>query len=160
GFVSRVRDGKRGFKVVVGGGLGAVPYQAETLSEFTPVEELLPEMQAVARVFARLGEKKNRNRARIKFLVDKLGLEEFRRLVAEERRTLPHDECWTAYLKDLPRTQGAPVRPPAQLGDGPRAEGFDAWFKSNVYLQRQPGYALVSINLPLGDVTSDQARAL
>jgi sulfite reductase (ferredoxin) len=162
GFVARVRDGQRGFKVVVGGGLGAVPHQAETLSEFTPEAELLPEMQAVARVFARLGEKKNRNRARIKFLVAKLGIEEFRRLVAEERKTLPYDERWTAYLRNLPRTQGEPVRPPAALGEGPHmdGEGFAAWFASNVYRQRQPGYALVSLNLPLGDLTSDQARAL
>ena len=70
-----VVDGKRGFKVVVGGGLGPVPHQAEVLSEFTPEEEFLPEIQAVARVFARLGEKKNRGRARIKFLVAKLGIE-------------------------------------------------------------------------------------
>jgi len=160
GFVARVRDGQRGFKVVVGGGLGAVPHQAETLSEFTPETELLPEIQAVARVFARLGEKKNRNRARIKFLVAKLGIEEFRRLVAEERATLPHDERWTAFLADLPRTAGDPVREPAALGDGPRAEGFDAWYASNVYRQRQEGYALVTLNLPLGDLTSDQARAL
>ena len=106
GFVARERDGKRGFKVVVGGGLGPVPHQAKVLSEFTPEEELLPQMQAVCRVFARLGEKKNRGRARIKFLVAKLGIEEFRRLVEEERKTLPHDDRWTAFLKDMPHTQG------------------------------------------------------
>ena len=57
-----------------GGGLGTVPFQAEVLSEFTPVDELLIEIQAIARIFARMGEKKNRNRARIKFLVSKLGI--------------------------------------------------------------------------------------
>ena len=56
GFVARIENGKRGFKVVVGGGLGTVPHQAKVLSEFTPEEKFLPEMQAVARVFARLGE--------------------------------------------------------------------------------------------------------
>ena len=60
----------------MGGGLGAVPHQAKLLSEFTPEEELLPQTQAVAWVFARLGEKKNRNRARIKFLVAQLGIED------------------------------------------------------------------------------------
>src|SRR5438093_58936 len=78
GFVAKVVDGVRGFKVVVGGGLGAVPHQAKVLSEFTPEHELLPQIQSVARVFARLGEKQNRGRARIKFLVAKLGIEEFR----------------------------------------------------------------------------------
>jgi len=160
GFVSRIVDGVRGFKVVVGGGLGPVPHQAQVLSEFTPVDEFLPEMQAVARVFARLGEKRNRGRARIKFLVAKLGIEEFRRLVAEERKTIPHDPRWTDFLDDLPRTGGEAVRPAAALGAGDRPEGFEAWHASNVMAQRQEGYAVATINLPLGDLTADQARAL
>src|SRR5215475_10683587 len=110
GYVARIVDGVRGFKVVVGGGLGPVPHQAKVLSEFTPEHELLPQTQAVARVFARLGEKQNRGRARIKFLVAKLGIEEFRRLVAEERKMLPHDDRWTAFLTDMPHTRGDAVR--------------------------------------------------
>jgi sulfite reductase (ferredoxin) len=160
GFVARVVDGKRGFKVVVGGGLGAVPHQAEVLSEFTPEEEFLPEMQAVARVFARLGEKKNRGRARIKFLVAKLGIEEFRRLVVEERKTIPHDPRWTAFLDDMPHTGGEPPRPGADFGKDDVPEGFDAWRATNVLSQRQEGYALVTVNLPLGDITADQTREL
>ena len=160
GFVARMKDGKRGFKVVVGGGLGPVPHQAQVLSEFTPEEELLPEIQAVARVFARLGEKKNRGRARIKFLVAKLGIEEFRRLVVEERTTLPHDDRWTAFLNDMPHTRGEPVREPAVLNGGARPHGFDAWYATNVYRQRQEGYAVAMLNLPLGDLTSDQTRKL
>ena len=69
---------KRGFELYVGGGLGAVPQQAKLFDEFLPEEELLPITQAIARVFARLGEKKNRAAARIKFLVTKLGIDEFR----------------------------------------------------------------------------------
>ena len=63
----------------VGGGLGAVPYMAKLFDPFVPPEEILPLTQAIARVFARLGEKKNRNRARIKFLVQDLGIEKFKR---------------------------------------------------------------------------------
>ena len=133
GYVARMKDGKRGFKVVVGGGLGPVPHQAKVLSEFTPEEELLPQTQAVARVFARLGEKKNRGRARIKFLVAKLGIEEFRRLVEEERKTLPHDDRWTAFLEDMPHTQGEPEREAArELPNGARPEGFEEWHATNV----------------------------
>jgi sulfite reductase (ferredoxin) len=162
GFIGQVRDGKRGFKVFIGGGLGAVPHYAKVLSEFTPEEELLPQMQAVARVFARLGEKKNRNRARIKFLVAKLGIEEFRRLVEEERATLPYDSRWTDYLQDLPRTQGEPAHQPQALAsqNGDKPAGFDLWYRTNIYQQRQVGYCTVTINLPLGDITSDQTRAL
>src|SRR5262249_1428109 len=87
----RVVDGqdKRGLGVVVGGGVGSVPYQARLFDDFLPPEELLPITQAIARVFARLGEKKNRNRARLKFLVEELGIEKFKELVMQERRILP-----------------------------------------------------------------------
>jgi len=161
GWIAREVDGKRGFKVVVGGGLGAVPHQAKVLSEFTPEEEFLPEIQAVARVFARLGEKRNRGRARIKFLVAKLGIEEFRRLVAEERKDLPDDPRHTAFLKDMPHTGDAPPRPAASgIPSEGRGEGFDEWLATNVSPQRQDGYSVVMLNLPLGDLTADQARGL
>lgn len=160
GAVARVRDGRRGFELYVGGGLGPVPYQAKLLAEFLPEEELLPTAQAISRLFARLGEKKNRNTARLKFLVHKLGLEEFRRLVLEERRALPEDAAWTAFLKDLEAAAEKPSRPAAPLNGPPCDEGFEAWFRTNVYRQRQPGYAAVTVALPLGDFTASQARAL
>ena len=109
---------KRGFAFYVGGGLGAVPYAAELVDEFLPEEELLPMTQAIARVFARLGEKENRARARIKFLVKKLGIEEFKRLVLEERKTLRPDPRWTAFLADLHVTDEKPLRPAAPLAAG------------------------------------------
>ncbi len=155
GAVAKIQDGKRGFKIFVGGGLGAVPYQAKVLAEFAPVEELLPTAQAIARVFARLGEKQNRARARIKFLVDKLGIEEFRRLVAEERKILPPDPRWTKFLP----VEEKPIKPASSL-NGDRPEGFDVWLETNVYRQRQPRYATVTVACPLGDITSAQARQL
>ena len=77
-----------------------MPYQAKVFADFVPEEELLPIAQAIARVFARLGEKQNRARARIKFLVAKLGVDEFKRLVMEERKILPPDPRWTAFIPD------------------------------------------------------------
>ena len=160
GFVARIENGKRGFKVVVGGGLGTVPHQAKVLSEFTPEEKFLPEMQAVARVFARLGEKQNRNRARIKFLVTKLGIEEFKRLVVEEMKTLPDDPRHTAFLEDMPHTRGEAAKPASELASQDGPEGFGEWLATNVQDQRQDGYAAVTLNLPLGDLTCEQTRAL
>ena len=96
GVIAKVEGDKRGFEFYVGGGLGAVPHQAKLMYEFLPVEELLPMIQSIARVFARLGEKNNRARARLKFLISKLGLDEFKNLVEEERKILPHDDGWTA----------------------------------------------------------------
>jgi sulfite reductase (ferredoxin) len=155
GAVAKVENGKRGFKVFVGGGLGAVPYQAKVFADFLPVEELLPTAQAIARVFARLGEKQNRARARIKFLVDKLGIEEFKRLVAEECKILPADPRWTQF----PAVEEKPIKPASSL-NGHRPEGFDAWLKTNVYRQRQDGFATVTVYCPIGDITATQARQL
>src|SRR6266852_3611430 len=161
GAIAVVRDGKRGFELYMGGGLGTVPQQAKLFAEFLPEEELLPIAQATARVFARLGEKKNRNTARLKFLLTKLGMEEFKRLVLAERAGLPHEPAWTAYLKDVPNYQETPLKPPSLLQIGAvRPEGFDAWSKTNVYAQRQAGYATVTVALPLGDITADQLRRL
>lgn len=164
GFLARVKeqDGerKRGFDIYVGGGLGTVPHQAKLLAEFVPEEEIFPISQAVARVFARHGEKRNRNRARLKFLVAQVGIEEFRRLVAEERETLSYDPHWTAYLDDLPNYSETPARPPIRLEDFSASEEYKNWQRTNVYWQRQPGYATVTVNLPLGDLSSEQAYQL
>jgi len=159
--VQKFEKGKavRGFEFYVGGGLGAVPHQAKLFSDFLPLEELLPTAQAIARVFARLGQKKNRARARLKFLVAKLGIEEFRRLVLEEREILPPDPRWTSYLDELPAYGETPLKAPASLsGDQPLPEGFEEWHRSNVKAQKQPGYVVATVALPLGDLTSNQAR--
>jgi sulfite reductase (ferredoxin) len=161
-----------GFEMYVGGGLGAVPYHAKLLDSFVPPEELLPLTQAIARVFARLGEKKNRNRARIKFLVQDLGIEKFRELVFEERKLLPFDPRWTEYIEQArAEFQEAPLKPSSaenvelsQLvtignlnGD---SEDFKRWLKFNLRPQRQPGYVTVTVALPLGDITANQLRSL
>ncbi len=101
GAIATERDGQRGFEVHLGGGLGAVPQQAKLLDEFVPEAEMLPLVQAIGRVFARLGEKKNRQRARLKFLVSSLGIGELARLVREERKVLRDDRRWTDYLENL-----------------------------------------------------------
>ena len=160
GMIARIKDGKRGFETYVGGGLGAVPHQAKLYSEFLPPEELLPTAQAICRVFARLGEKTNRARARIKFLVAKLGIEEFIRLVEEERKIMPEDPAWTAYLDDLDSYGEEPLKIAAPLNGVARPKEFDAWAETNIYKQRQEGYVVATISLPLGDITSDQMRNL
>ena len=164
GLLARTKeiDGelKRGFAVFVGGGLGSVPHQAELLSDFLPEEEIMPVAQAVARVFTRLGEKRNRTRARIKFLVAQLGIEEFRRLVFEEREKLPHDERWTSYLNDIEKYEETPLKPGFSLNGATVPEGFHEWHATNIYPQRQAGYSVVTVNLPLGDLTSWQMRQL
>jgi sulfite reductase (ferredoxin) len=160
--VTRETDGatQRGFEVYVGGGLGAVPHEAKLFEPFMAEDEILPTLQAMSRVFARLGEKKNRARARIKFLVAQLGLDEFRRLVQEERTLLPRDDRWTEYLDDLPAYGETPLKAGEPLGDEMGSGAFQAWARTNVYRQRQPGYVVATVSLPLGDLSSDQLRRL
>ncbi len=111
----------------VGGGLGAVPHQAKLYEEFIPEEELLPLARAIGRVFARLGEKKNRNKARLKFVVHKLGIDEFRRVVQEERRTMPEDPSWRKFFAEIPGYEETPTFAAVQLNGARRPEGFDEW---------------------------------
>lgn len=151
---------KRGFKLYVGGGLGAVPHQAKIFDDFVSEEELLPISQAISKVFTRLGERRNRNKARLKFVIAKYGIEEFRRQVLEERAQLRQDPAWTAYLANLDAYNESPLKAPTQLNGTSKPEGFEEWYQSNVKLQKQPGYAFVTITLPLGDITADQTRAL
>ena len=159
---TKVVDGSvtRGFAFYVGGGLGSVPYKAKLFDGFLPQEELLPTMQAISRVFARLGEKRNRARARIKFLIAHLGIDEFRKLVLEERQKLPADPRWTEFLASLNDQSERPLRPGTSLNGYQRPEGFDAWYATNVYKQRQPGYVAATVTLPLGDASADQLRTL
>ncbi len=160
--MTRMEDGvrRRGFELYVGGGLGAVPQQAKLFDAFVPEEELLPLTQAIARVFARLGEKKNRAAARIKFLVNKLGIEEFRRIVLEERKTMPADPRWTSYLPEVEKYKETPRKAPAFLNGQQRPAGFENWYATNVYRQKQEGYAVAAVTLPLGDISSKQMRQL
>ena len=159
GALARVKDGQRGFKVVVGGGLGAVPYKAWTYSEFVPEAELFPLSQAISRVFGQLGEKQNRSRARIKFLIKKLGIDEFVRLVEIERKNLRHDPRWTAFLSDLEKLDDKPGKPGSEL-EAAVSGGFEDWARHNVRDQKQSGYGVVLVKLPLGDFTPLQGRAI
>ena len=163
GLTARVRevDGRqvRGFKMVVGGGLGAVPRQAKVFDEFMPPEEILPVTQAIARIFGRLGEKKTRSRARIKFLIEKMGMEEFKKAVLEERAKLPDDPRWVSMVQDLAKTDEQPLKSAGELPQTNGNERLAEWIKYNTTDQRQEGYVVATIKLPLGDITPDQLRA-
>ena len=164
GAIAAVREenGKprRGFQVYLGGGLGAIPHQAKLYSDFVPAEEMLPLIQAIGRVFSRLGEKKNRAKARMKFLVAKLGIEEFGALIREEREKLPPDPRWTSFLADAEAFRESPLKPPSQLSLDGMSDAFREWHRLNVSPQGQQGYSMVTIFLPLGDIASRSLRSL
>jgi sulfite reductase (ferredoxin) len=166
GAIAKIQDvdGKRveGFEVWVGGGLGSLPHQAKPYSDFLPADQMLPLAQAIGRVFGRLGEKQNRSKARMKFLIAKLGIDEFRRLIEEERAKLPRDERWENELDEARALiRETPLKPPSDL-KLPENAGAPMlrWLETNVRPQRQQGYSMVEIFLPLGDISADQLRGL
>ncbi|OGO49589.1 MAG: hypothetical protein A2148_11350, partial [Chloroflexi bacterium RBG_16_68_14] len=163
GATAVIRDGGRGFRAVVGGGLGAAPSVAEVLEEFVPEGELLRVIEATLRVFDRTGERKNRNKARIKFLLKRIGIEEFRRLVREELSTLPpadsgayRDPDWSLLEEEQQHPSAASL---GQNGQAPRP-GFQAWERTNAVPQGQEGFYMAYVLLPIGDLTAEQFRAL
>jgi sulfite reductase beta subunit-like hemoprotein/uncharacterized protein (UPF0332 family) len=160
GFIAKMDGGRRAFDVYVGGGLGPVPYNAKLLVENCPAGEILPLTQAVARVYGRLGEKKIRGMARIKFLVAKLGIEDFRAKVMAERQTLPPDPRWTGLIEEDLKTSEKPAKPASNLRATSFPKGFLDWKKTNIYQQPQFGYVSVFVKVPLGDLTATQLRAL
>ena len=161
--VTRVENGKvrRGFEVYVGGGLGAVPHNAKLFDAVPSRRRTAADWRRRSPASLRGSAKRSSViRARIKFLIAKLGVEEFKRLVLEERKTLPARRS----LDRIPRTAHQyaekPLKPPTFLNGQKRPEGFDAWYATNVYRQKQAGYVVASITLPLGDLSSWQMREL
>ncbi len=157
----RLSDGKaaRGFKIVVGGGLSTVPIVAPVLTEWAPEEDLIPLTEAVLRVYDRYGERKDRNRARIKFLVKKWGIEKFREEVSKERALLHVEPSWNAYLAEIDREGDGKPKPirPMTLASSPQMRHF---FKTNVTAQKQTTFSAVQVKLLRGDATPDELRVL
>ncbi|HYG04775.1 MAG TPA: HEPN domain-containing protein [Chryseosolibacter sp.] len=156
GFIPKVKDGERGFKVVVGGGLGANPYLAQTAFEFLHEDQILPFTEAVIRVFDRYGERNRRMKARLKFLLDDIGLDKLMELVNLERKALKSPSFkvdWQSYTE----YKAGPVvsAAPPDLSD---AGKYDRWYKTNVFEQKQKGFFGVYVKLLLGNLPSAKAR--
>jgi sulfite reductase beta subunit-like hemoprotein len=152
------RDGARGFRISIGGGLGASPKTAQVLEEFVPAEKMFASLEAVLRVFNRHGYRENRARARLKWLLADWGIEKFREAVRAELKGA--DTEWQTFSGRLPEI----VELKPATGRGTKSSstdaGFQAWRESNVRLQRQNGFASVLIRCPLGDLHPAQIRQI
>ena len=160
---------RKGFKLVIGGGTSIMPRIAPTLYEFVPVEEYLKVVEAALRVFNRSEvERKNRMKARIKFMVDRIGIDEFRKLVEDELK-----EPWAQQQIDptpLLFEDDELADAPSLSADGHGANGhganghgsaeFERWGSTNVSPQKQPGYRMVWVTVPQGDLKPGQFAGL
>ena len=163
GLMAVEKNGQQGFRVSVGGGLGAAPRVADVLVDFIPVHEQLRTIEATIRVWDRLGERRNKNKARIKFLVAKLGIDEFRRLYESELATLPTANSEQYREPDFTLLEEAPTAGSyASRNGGPakQREGFEVWRRTNALKQSQAGYSTAHVLLPIGDATAVQMHAL
>jgi sulfite reductase beta subunit-like hemoprotein len=157
GFIAKIQDGQRGFKVYAAGGLSTTPQAAITLHEFVPAAEMGRVGEALLRLFHALGNRDNKSRARLKYVLRKLGEPTFRAKYAEIRAQIDAEAMAELKLPDAPKNAPAP---PVPAPAGSPLPGFMAWRASSVIDQRQDGYSAVYLRLLLGDITSAQMRAL
>lgn len=152
-------DGKevRGFKVYVGGGLGAQPFLAQLAYDFLPEDQLIPFTEGLLRVFDRYGERARRQKARLKFLLNDLGLQELLRLVAEEQKALKV-KTYTIDHESFDAIPALPAHADYGQVEVHDVKKFDQWYQTNVFEQKQKGYYGVYVKLLLGDMSSDLAR--
>ncbi|MCC6544557.1 MAG: sulfurtransferase TusA family protein [Nitrospirae bacterium] len=161
---------QRGFKIFIAGGLGPHPRVAQLFEEFVPADDLLPLAESILRVFDQYGERKNRNRARMKFLLEKIGFDELKHRIEEEFKIVKASEKWSYTLppEDMPGSLPLTVEDREQRLASfeftePPGNGdpyFHRWRATNVIPQKQTGYCIVHIGLQLGDITTDQLRTL
>ena len=162
GFIPKVKteNGQeiRGFKVMLGGGLGSQPRHADLITEFLPTDELIPFIEGVLRVFDRHGERARRLKARMKFLVADIGLDAFLDLVKEEQKALPfkkypinHDDYENSKVLLSPEVPE--LEEPLDLA-------YEQWKLTNVLPQKQKGFVSIGIKVLLGDFYTPQARQI
>ena len=159
GIRARLENGKIGFRVTVGGGLGSTPHTESVLLDFAAPEDLVAICEAIIKVFDRHGPRQNRYKARMKFLVKKMGLEKFKGLwLAEFTLIKSQNGHYT-----LPKAEARPRTEPAEPRQWKREEAsgaFAAWLRYNVHPQRQSGFHFVNVKVLLGDIKSQQLRDL
>ena len=162
---------EQGFRVYIAGGLGTTPFPALALEEFTSRGDLLPTIESVLRVFDQTGNRDNKLRARLKWVVDQLGIDEVRRRVVATRKFLPASSTWPGGVPEVVAEWGddpaglAAGTTPTPIGQGvPVSLGaktpFDQWVEANVVRGAANGTVSAYAWCELGDVTADQFRAV
>ncbi|WP_299244319.1 HEPN domain-containing protein [uncultured Aquimarina sp.] len=157
GFIAKIENGVRGFKVMLAGGLGSQPRHADELYSFLPSDKIIPLMEGVLRIFDRHGERKSRAKARMKFLVKDIGVEAFKELVEAEQNAILQKTVAIdpeAYIASVPVSVEVPE---VEIKN---QKAFDLWKSTNVIPQKQEGYVAIGIKVLLGDFYTDKARLL
>src|SRR5580700_6693239 len=168
GLRAVLRDGQPGFRMLVGGGLGPLPVEAHVLDEFVPVERLVNRIEAVLRLFNTHGNRKNKNKARLKFVVRERGWE----WVKEEIERNYQDILTNGGIATpevVPDGFGGFQASPPPLGTGAELppvlgahsnQAYERWLETNIREQKQTGYAMVTVKVPQGNLSGKQMHGL
>lgn len=157
GYIPVIKDGKKGFKVAVAGGLGSQPSMGHFVYDFMPVDQIIPFAEACIRVFDRYGERSSRGKARIKFLVNKIGIDSFMQLVEEQKLAVINK----VYAVDESKVPVAAAPDKVFAVETPsNQDQYDRWVKTNTFAQKQAGYVGVYIRLQIGNLLNETARKL
>lgn len=156
GFVPALQNGLRGFKVVVGGGLGAQPMLAHTAYDFLAENEVIPFIEAVLRVFDRHGERNSRHKARMKFLIQKIGFQAFMEFVQAERKALKN------HSVEISDAAAWEVERPDKISNvpAPTSQAYQTWIATNTFEQKQAGLHGAYVRILNGNISSTVSRSL
>ena len=157
GFIAKVAGDVRGFKVMLGGGLGSQPRHADVLFEFLPTDKIIPLMEATVRVFDRHGERNRRARARMKFLLRDIGLGTFKELLQQEEKALQY-KSFPIEHRNYPKVSVSESQIPNVVIED--KEAYEQWKSTNLVSQKQKGFVAIGIKVLLGDFYTDKARGL
>jgi sulfite reductase (ferredoxin) len=161
GFIPKIKDGKKGFKILAGGGLGAQPFLAQVAFEFLEEKEVIPFLEAAIRVFDRHGERNSRHKARIKYLISKIGIETFNELVNEERIAIQYTDLdFELIPQNKELTFEGEVKTKDELLESASDISYKKWLTTNVFEQKQKGYFGAYVKVLIGNFSTDQARKL
>jgi sulfite reductase (ferredoxin) len=171
GLIPVTKDGERGFKIYLGGGLGAASFIGHLLEDFTSENKLLSTSMATIRLFDRHGNRENMARNRMRYLVHEMGWDKFQKMVFKERSIVQMTTAAsTAKLFDiraeeetrqLPKTEDTMIKLPI-LNEQATMEisDYERWLHTNAVQQKQGGYFTVFVTLGAGDITANQLRVL
>lgn len=174
GLIPDIKDGKKGFRIYLGGGLGAASFIGHLLEDFTPEDHLLSTCMATIRIFDRHGNRENMARNRMRYLVNEMGWEKFQKLILKERKIMQmtisestrdlfaiqqfnYDSFQMSFSKAHKLNSKLPLVSESISLD---SSGYDRWLHTNTVTQKQKGYFTIFVTLGAGDITANQLRSL
>lgn len=160
GFIAKKKNDIEGFAVYVGGGMGAKSRVGELLHDFVEKDEVVYISEAMVNLFDAFGNRRNKHQARLRFFIEKIGLDEFKKIYEIELKKVKVSGEMKLNLRPQPKPRN--IKDPSKTNTDVAVDtpGFNDWFETNVAPQKQVGYYTAKIKLHIGDITSEQLTRL